>query len=373
MKPALHIVEPTLAGFTGHCHSLVRALAAAAAPDCEVTIWAGRGAVGAWDGAGALRPHFHRRWRRLQGFLLYRRLLHEPGRILVATAGSTDLALAAWAAGRGAVVPAKVHFFVHWLGRKAGKAGLLSSIARRQPNFEVLAPTATVAGFFTACGFRATQVPYPVDDDGDGPAPPSAPLAPFRHLLVAGGARLDKGFDHIVELVHEMKRCGLGLPVVVQASHSERDAPAPEIASAIERLRSAHYAGLSLLGGPLSPQAYRGLFDGAVVVQPYRAEDFRDRVSGVTLDALAAGCPVVVTAGTWMAAVAQRFDAGVATADLGAAGLLAAIESVVADHARYAVNARAAAVELNAVHSARRLIDAVLRPPPSSDAIRKTP
>ena len=370
MKPALHIVEPTLVGFTGHCHSLVRALAAAAAPDCAVTIWAGRNAIGAWDGAGELRPHFHRRWRRLQGFLLYRRLLREPGRILVATAGSTDLALAAWAAGRGAVAPGRMHFFVHWLGRKSGKAGLLSSIARRQPNFEILAPTATVADFFRGCGFRTTQVPYPLD--GDGTAPSSAPPAPFRHLLVAGAARLDKGFDHVVDLVHEMKRRGLRLPIVVQASHGERDASAPEIASAIERLRAAQYAGLSLLGDPLTPQAYRGLFDGAVVVQPYRAEDFRDRVSGVTLDALAAGCPVVVTAGTWMAEVARRFDAGVATADLGAAGLLAAIESVVADHARYAVNARAAAVELNARHSARRLLDAVLRRSPP-DVEGKTP
>ena len=362
MKPALHIVEPTLAGFTGHCHSLVRSLAAAAAPDCEVTIWAGRGAVGAWDGAGELRPHFHRRWRRLQGFLLYRRLLREPGCILVATAGSSDLTLAAGAAGHGAVAPGKMYFFVHWLGRKADKAGLLSSIARRQPNFEILAPTAAVAGFFAACGFRTTQVPYPLDRDDDEPSP-SGPSAPFRHLLVAGEARLDKGFGHIVELVHEMKRRGLRLPIVVQVSHDERDAPAPDIASAIERLRSAQYAGLSMLGETLGPQAYRNLFEGAVVVQPYRAADFSDRVSGVTLDALAAGCPAVVTAGTWMAGVVQRFDAGVATADLGAAGLLRAIESVVTDHARYAANARTAASQLNAQHSARRLLDVVLRRP----------
>ena len=63
MKPVLHIIEPTLAGFTGHCHSLVHSLAAAA-PECDVTVWAGRGAVEAWDGAGRLHPHFHRRWRR---------------------------------------------------------------------------------------------------------------------------------------------------------------------------------------------------------------------------------------------------------------------------------------------------------------------
>ena len=154
---ALHIVEPTLAGPAGHCHSLVRALAAAA-DGCDVTIWADRDAA-AWDGAGRLVPHFHRRWRRSQGLLLYRRLLRSPGRILVATAGSADLVVAAWAAKRGAVASHRMHFFVHWLGAKAGKADLLAKIARRQPNFEILAPTAAVAEFFAGCGFRATQVP----------------------------------------------------------------------------------------------------------------------------------------------------------------------------------------------------------------------
>ncbi len=162
MTTTLHIVEPTLVDFVGHCHSLVHALAAAA-PECDVVIWAGSRAGRSWDGPGRLQPHFHRRLRRLQSLLLYRRLLRQPGRILVATAGSSELALAAWAAGRAEVPPHKIHFFVHWLGRKGGKAGLLASIARRQPQFEILAPTASVADFFARCGFRTTQVPYPVD------------------------------------------------------------------------------------------------------------------------------------------------------------------------------------------------------------------
>ena len=150
------------------------------------------------------------------------------------------------------------------------------------------------------------------------------------------------------------------IPILVQASDEGRG-HAPEVAQAIARLRATGYAGLTVRDDALSPHGYKALFDGGVALQPYRAEDFADRVSGVTLDALGAGCPVVVTAGTWMAAMARRFDAGVATADLSAAGLLAAVETVLADHPRYAANARTAARALSAEHSARRLIDAVLQ------------
>ena len=175
---------------------------------------------------------------------------------------------------------------------------------------------------------------------------------------MAAPARMLEG--QIVELVHEMTQRGLRIPILVQASPDDQHAQAPEIASAIRRLESAQYAGLSILSDTLSPRAYRDLF-GGVVVQPYRAEDFKDRVSGVTLDALSAGCPAVVTAHTWMAEVVQRFDAGVATADLSARGLLAAIETVLADYGRYAANAKTAARELNAQHSARRMLEVVLR------------
>ncbi len=157
-----------------------------------------------------------------------------------------------------------------------------------------------------------------------------------------------------------MKRRGLRIPIVVQASQSGREAAEPDLAAAIGRLQASGYPGLSICSETLDPAAYRELFEGGVVIQPYRAEDFRDRVSGVTLDALGAGCPVVVTAQTWMAAVAERFDAGVATADLSGRGLLAAVETVLADRDRYAAGARTAARELRTQHSARRLLDAVL-------------
>ena len=353
----LHIIEPTLSNHAGHCHSLVHALVNAA-PECDITVWANRQAGAIWRGPGRLQPYFHRRLRRPQALFLYRRLLRQPGPMLVSTAGSTDLVLADWAAS-GCIPPHKLFLFVHWLNAKASKVRLLSAIAKRQPNIEILAPTAEVVDFFTSCGFPATLVPYPLAPLAPRTAPGAA--TGFRHLLVAGGARLDKGFAEVVDLVAEMQRRDLRWPITVQTASEDRHRADPALLQQVGRLRSLGYAGLMLQDETMDPNAYRALFDGAVVIQPYRAHDFRSRVSGVTLDALAAGAPVVVTAGTWMADLAQRFEAGVATADLSAAGLITAIETVLADHARLARHAKAAATTVQAEHSAQRLFDVVLQ------------
>ena len=69
---------------------------------------------------------------------------------------------------------------------------------------------------------------------------------------------------------------------------------------------------------------------------------------------------MVVTAGTWAARLVQRFDAGIATDDVSADGLLRAITPIRRDFARYAVNAQQAAASVRAEHSAQGLIDVVL-------------
>jgi glycosyltransferase involved in cell wall biosynthesis len=362
-RTTLHIVEPTLSGDSGHCMSLVRALSDAAVQTglCDVTVWGGRAAAAAhWPGPAQLMAHFDRRWRRFQALGLYRRLLGQPGRILVATASSADFVSLDWAARWSrtpTIAPNKVALFVHWVNAKPGKARLFKKIARRQPNLKVLAPTTSVASFFADCGFATQVVPYPLDLPDHQPAQHAMP---FRHLLVAGGARMDKGFGHIVALVEEMERQGLTLPITVQTSLEDRHHKDQALADALMRLRTSNYPGLTLRQDTMDREAYRAMFDGAVVIQPYRTADFQDRVSGVTLDAMGAGAPVVVTEGTWMARLAQRHQAGVATADLSPSGLLDAIHTILADHAGFADRARVAAAAVQSEHSARGLVDAVL-------------
>ncbi len=356
MPLPLHIIEPTLTGDAGHCHSLIRALAGAAAPRTDLTVWAGAPAAAFWQGPGRLAPIFQRRWRRLQAFWLVRRLLRQPGRILIATAGTADLVSAHWAAN-GVIPPHKLFLFVHWLNAKPSKARRLAAMAQRQPHLEILAPSPSVADFFRQCGFKATLVPYPLEAQA-APAAGASPV--FKHLLVAGTARLDKGFAQVVDLVAEMQQRDLICPITVQTSVEQRHQHDQALGQQLARLQATGYTGLRTPDQAMDPAAYRALFDGAIVVQPYRAQDFQDRISGVTLDALAAGCPVVVTAGTWAARLVQRFEAGIATDDVSADGLLRAISPIQQDFARYAGNAQQAAASVRAEHSAQGLIDAVL-------------
>lgn len=355
----IHIVEPRLVDDVGHCLSLVRALATAVADAGaaeRLTIWGGAGSAAFWRGPGQIRPLFRRRWRRLQALQLLRRLLREPGRILVSTAGTTDLVLAELAAAGRTIAPHKLHLFFHWVGAKAGKTKLLTAIARRQPNLRIFGPTPAVVELFARCGFDASLAPYPVEPAADVPTA----AEPFRHLLVAGGARLDKGLAHIVALVDAMTSRGTALPITIQTSAETQHARDSEVAGLLDHLARSSHRGLQLCSEALGPDAYRALFRGAIVVQPYSAADFADRVSGVTLDALSAGAPVVATAGTWMARLVDAHRAGIAVADLGPASLLRAIESVHADYAGFSARARLASASLREAHSARGLVDALL-------------
>jgi glycosyltransferase involved in cell wall biosynthesis len=360
MSPALHIVEPTLNSYAGHCHSFVAACAEAARGAPPV-IWAGRQGAGVWQGAGRIEPYFRRPLRRVQTYILLRRLLREPGPILIATAGTADL-LAADLAAQGEIPPGKLFFYFHWLGGKASRAKRLARLAARQPQVEILAPTASVADFFAQLGFRSQVVPYPVARQAAAASPGAG--AAFRHLLVAGAARLDKGFDRVADLVVELARRGASLPLCVQASPTHRGRHDAAIEREIGRLRGAAYAGLTLCTETLAPAAYADAFRGAIALQPYASGDFHDRVSGVTLDALNAGCPVVVSAGTWMARVIDSHGAGVATTDLSPAGLIHAIDAILADYPGYAARAAAAGRILQTQHSAGRVIDAIFGPAP---------
>ena len=121
------------------------------------------------------------------------------------------------------------------------------------------------------------------------------------------------------------------------------------------------YKYLNLLKDTLSPTAYQALFPGAISLQPYSESDFQDRVSGVTLDALLAGCPVVVTANTWLARTVCLYGAGVETSDLSPTGLQVAIEKILSNYSGYAQRAANAGQLLHAQHSASVMMAAIFK------------
>jgi glycosyltransferase involved in cell wall biosynthesis len=356
----IDIVEPTLSSEAGHCHSFVESVCSARREGEDgITVYAGsRARLPRIEGMGVrVVPYFHRRIRKPEAFLLYRKLLREPGRIFVSTAGRADLTMLSLAAGRS-IPPGKAFLYFHWVKPDPSKREFFRKAARKQPDLTIMGPTETVVGVFRDGGFRDVRiVPYP---GSPTPAEGTGAEGVFRRVLYAGAARRDKGFPAVVDFVRFLANAGTGMPVAVQASPDHYGKFDEGIPAELDRLRKSSAAWLTILPETLAATEYRAMFDGAIVLQPYSRDDFTDRISGVTLDALEAGAPVVATAGTWMARAALRFGAGVALEDLSPASIQSAVETIRAEYPRFRRNALDAGKVFRKEHDARQLLEVLL-------------
>lgn len=356
MPAPIHIVEPTLTDQTGHCYSFIASFCGASG-GARLCLWVNRKAEIAFTEQNVqIKRHFHRKLRRFQGYGLFKKLLQAPGKILVSTAGLTDLVLMKWAA-RGVVPPGKAYFYFHWMNATAKKRAFLARLARQQPNLVIMGPTATVTDIFREAGFEnAHIVPYPISGLVRNA---QAGHDRFTGLLYAGAARQDKGITHVVDLVEHMGRLKLEIPVKLQNSPDHRGKYDAATKSDIERLEKTGYPALQLFPETLNADEYARLFAGAICIQLYNAEDFADRISGVTLDALSAGSPIITTAGTWIARMVQRFDAGLVVDDTAPEKILAAIQEIIADYPKYNEKAYKAGLTLQQENSAGILFKTV--------------
>lgn len=137
-------------------------------------------------------------------------------------------------------------------------------------------------------------------------APPAGePLS----ILYIGDVRNEKGFPCLPNLIEETLDLVKAKKIryVVQSNFN---LPEGEDASAwaMESLKRMPDAGIEFMPGPLSPEQYRRLIEQAgVVLVPYRRENYVARSSGIFAEAVAAGAPCLVTAGTWMARLAEPY------------------------------------------------------------------
>ncbi|MGB8339830.1 MAG: hypothetical protein WCD07_01100 [Burkholderiales bacterium] len=352
----IHIIEPTLRDEAGHCHSLIASLAA-----CNhrpsLVVWTDKQiqlSLLALLPALKVQPYFSRRLRRIQSFFLFRHLLKQSGKIFVSTAGRADLQLMDWAAGNRKFRN-KIFFYVHWLDLSAEKIYRLKKIAQRHPEFNLFATTGSAAASLRACGFISVkQISYPVAASAT-----AAHDSDFRHVLLAGAARQDKGIIQVIDYIEYLYKSGLRIPIAVQTSaehYGKMDAATRAI---ISRLDAIDYAPLIRQRQTLSTTDYRAMFAGAICLQPYDPADFADRVSGVTLDALRAGAPLITTDHTWMANVVKRFEAGLVLPDRSAPSIHQAVEKIRARYRDYQKNARRAGQVLESENSAQHLMDAI--------------
>ncbi|MSM41253.1 MAG: hypothetical protein GJT30_16675 [Geobacter sp.] len=360
MQGPLHIIEPTLVSDAGHCSSFVRSICGAAGTPAQIMLWAGKEYTPSdFLPLVKVKGYFHRRWRKVQGYFLYRALLRQPGRVFVATAGRTDLLLLDWAA-RGEIPPRKVFCFIHWLRLDEKKQLQLRRIALRQPGLVLLAPTELIAAQLRDCAFKNVQVvPYPITS-----CPVAEQQAPgFRHILSAGAARADKGIVHIAAFVAHLEECGENIPMIVQSSPDHYGKYDDATRQALARMAALSYPPLTFQSETLPLDEYFWLFNGAICLQLYDRQDFADRISGITLDAMSCGAPVVALSGTWIARVVSRFSAGEVVAEVEPVAVLDAVRRIMADYETYRGNARRAGEALQAENSGEHLYRILMAEP----------
>lgn len=148
--------------------------------------------------------------------------------------------------------------------------------------------------------FRVLPVPYPVP--AEYPVGRSRQAGPLR-LTYVGDARVEKGYDLLPQLMSELGETLLDgrTARLVAQSNAAMSLEDDVIARARDALKRYPATQVELLTHVLAVDEFNTLLsDADIVILPYDAQSYRNRSSGILVQAIAAGKPVVVPSGTWL-------------------------------------------------------------------------
>lgn len=347
----LAIVEPRLGLGPGHYDELARAIVAGwPASGGPISILASAEAaklLASWgSSAAALRAIA------TSSAIAEARACSEAAsagsRVLVMTAsGKHALALSTGLASRASL--AGIDLLFHWPVRRTADRLMHACSFRARRHATALATTEPIADDLSRLGWRRVRrIDYPVI----APAPPTP--AEFSHVLMAGALRFNKGLAVLAELVEQWSRRRAEIPLLLQAStkhanrHGRREAPL------LRRIEAAAYPHLREQSGSLDRDRYLANFRGAITLAAYEPSTFAGQVSGVALDALLSGSPIIASEGTEPAKLVEEFGAGVTVPFGDAAALDAALATMLEDHDRHVLRACEAARILAERHDPSR-------------------
>ena len=155
-------------------------------------------------------------------------------------------------------------------------------------------------------GISVRGVPLTLPSFGSS-SPSSKPTDAVPLVGLLGAARAEKGSHLIPDVIRATRRLK-AIEFVVQLNNSVLP---PETFAALSRIEGE--LGVEVVHGPLNQEAYRTLLARCdLVLLPYERTSYRQRSSGIFIEAAMAGRPVVVPSGTWMGnLVASGAAAGV--------------------------------------------------------------
>jgi len=210
--------------------------------------------------------------------------------------------------------------------------------------------------------FRTLPIPIHSAKSQVAPAPEFGTRERLRHVVYLGDARSEKGYHWLPRLVADAKAAGLPIRFTFQSNFNVPGGE-PVVVKARTQLQSLPPAyGVTLLTEPLSSDAYfRLLLAADVVVIPYDAAAYRARSSGVFAEALAAGKPVIVPEGTWMADELRRSGVRLGVIYRDARDLAGSLEKILEEYAFYEAAVRDHSRRWSNCHAPKTLLKQMLQ------------
>ncbi|BFM39499.1 glycosyltransferase [Synechocystis sp. LKSZ1] len=213
---------------------------------------------------------------------------------------------------------------------------------------------------------RLGQIPIPFRQEKLSLTPEPDPAQPI-HLVYLGDARSEKGYQHLPALVAQLWDDYLQpgkVRFTIQSNYNVQGGE-PGILAAKISLAQYPRAKVQLIEAPLTPEDYYQLLVSAdLVVLPYDPQSYQ-RTSGVLTEALAAGKPVVVPAGSWLA---QQVDDQRGRIYVHPGKLPQAVISALDNLTDLTEAAQAYAPQWRQQQSPDRLLQILLRPEPEPES-----
>ncbi len=212
---------------------------------------------------------------------------------------------------------------------------------------------------FTTLPVEVLPIPHVPPEASDGAAQPSDPARRCR-LVSLGNARDEKGIYEILDAIRLLHCDGFGedFHFVLQCNDAT-----PDVAAAIAAFQAERLPHCELLMETLSSEAYyRQLQQADIVLLPYWRSIYAARTSGVFMEALAAGKPVIATRDCWMSDQLAAHGAGMLCDDRDSAALARAIRQAAADLAALSERARGSRGRWLAQHNPQALVQAITSP-----------
>jgi len=179
-----------------------------------------------------------------------------------------------------------------------------------------------------------------------------------------GNARAEKGILEIFEAIRILKQKNEAQNFIFKLQVNDPDS---ESADAVEKFIAEQHDNVELFTDALPPDVYENLLAQAdIVLAPYWSDVYAARTSGVFLEAVAAGKPIITTKNSWMAHETEKLGgATTLVPSRNPEAIAQALNSIVENHEAHEAMAEHLAQQCGTFHNRGRVLAHILNQIPS--------